>query len=191
MKTANGSGKMYTIKEAADLLGMSKPGIRYRLKLLNVSLARDEAGRIVLDEETLQRLKTDLKPEREPERTVESEEALTGKTAERDGDFTGKTERKPEKEAESGKKAENEESDLHFALSMLREQLAAKDAQIEALTKQLADVTEALKGSQALHAATVKMLQGATEEPDTAERDEPEEPKRRGLWGWLTRTPKK
>ena len=36
--------KCYTLKEAAELLGMTKPGIRYHLKALGETIEKDEKG---------------------------------------------------------------------------------------------------------------------------------------------------
>lgn len=161
----------YTIKDAAELLGMTKPGIRYRLKKLGESLPRDEAGQIIITPEVLEKIRDTEKPEseveRRPERTVESEKELSGKNVERSGKISGKSEDLPEKEAESFRKAESDASPVTLALvEMLRRDLDKKDAQIASLSAQLSDTTEALKSAQtaltaaqALHAATEKRLQ--------------------------------
>ena len=161
----------YTIKDAAELLGMTKPGIRYRLKKLGESLPRDEAGQIIITPEVLEKIRDTEKPEseaeRKPERTVESEKDLSGKKVERSGKISGKSEDLPEKEAESFRKAESDASPVTLALvEMLRRDLEKKDAQIASLSAQLSDTTEALKSAQtaltaaqALHAATEKRLQ--------------------------------
>lgn len=161
----------YTIKDAAELLGMTKPGIRYRLKKLGESLPRDEAGQIIITPEVLEKIRDTEKPEskaeRRPERTVESEKELSGKKVERSGKISGKSEDLPEKEAESFRKAESDASPVTLALvEMLRRDLDKKDAQIASLSAQLSDTTEALKSAQtaltaaqALHAATEKRLQ--------------------------------
>jgi len=153
----------YTIKDAAELLGMTKPGIRYRLKKLGESLPRDEAGQIIITPEVLEKIRDTEKPER----TVESEKDLSGKKVERSGKISGKSEDLPEKEAESFRKAESDASPVTLALvEMLRRDLEKKDAQIASLSAQLSDTTEALKSAQtaltaaqALHAATEKRLQ--------------------------------
>lgn len=157
----------YTIKDAAELLGMTKPGIRYRLKKLGESLLRDEAGQIIITPEVLEKIRDTEKPERRPERTVESEKDLSGKKVERSGKISGKSEDLPEKEAESFRKAESDASPVTLALvEMLRRDLDKKDAQIANLSAQLSDTTEALKSAQtaltaaqALHAVTEKRLQ--------------------------------
>ena len=161
----------YTIKDAAELLGMTKPGIRYRLKKLGESLPRDEAGQIIITPEVLEKIRDTEKPEseveRRPERTVESEKELSGKKVERSGKISGKSEDLQEKEVESFRKAESDASPVTLALvEMLRRDLEKKDAQIASLSAQLSDTTEALKSAQtaltaaqALHAATEKRLQ--------------------------------
>lgn len=180
--------KSYTLKEAAELLGLTKAGVRFRLNALSIPLSRDGRGRIVVPDSVFQMLCGGSKPESGPESEVESGKCFP----ESDVEFSKKTESK----AESDRKAESKvESAEAVALAVLREQIAVKDAQIASLTAQLSDVTEALKsaqkaleGAQALHAATVKQLQEATTEPVTVDEDpgEPEQ-KKRSLFDWLKR----
>ena len=48
--------KYYTLKEAAELLGMTKPGIRYHLKALGETIEKNEKGQIIVSESILQRI---------------------------------------------------------------------------------------------------------------------------------------
>ena len=188
----------YTLKQAADKLGLTKPGLRYRLKAMSLPTEKDDSGRIVISSEVLQRIITGEEPEREAERTPESGEELSGNKAESKGKLSGKLERKPERMAESGKNPESEESAVNFALNELRHQLEVKDQQIADLTAQLANVTEALRtaqrtaeGSQALQAASVKMLQEAIrpgeDQPEDGKAGDETTEKKHRLFGWLLR----
>ena len=183
--------KYYSIKEAAELLSMTKPGIRYRLKLLSIPLEKDAFGRVVLSEGALQWIRDGKKPESEAESGEKSE-----KVTESNPENTGKNEEAPESEAEkSGKNSKESESEgaaVVMALAALQRQLEVKDEQIKELTEQLHTVTEALaaaqrtlEGSQALHAHTMQQLQAATEEDQPEEEPEadtdPEPHKKRSL----------
>ena len=152
---------MYTIKEAAGILGMTKPGIRYRITALKIPLNKDAFGRITLSDDDLQ----------EPERESEN----PGKNSE-------ESERKPE---ETGKNQKEPESGVTAALvEMLREELRGKNEQIASLTAQLENVTEALKTAQRsieqaqiLHAKSVNLLpdaQTAQTEPEPEDKQEAE-----------------
>ena len=197
--------KTYTLKEAAERIGLTKPGIRERMKRLNEPFAKDVKGRIVLTEDALRRLESDVKKESQPESEVESgkyfpesevesDRKLSGKSeskpeseVESDRKLSGKSESKPESEVESDRKVESAEA---VALEVLREQITVKDAQIASLTEQLASVTEALvtaqrtiessqralEASQALHAATVKQLQAAQSVVPPTIQEEPRNP---------------
>lgn len=173
----------YTLKQAAEILGMTKPGIRYRITMLEIPLNKDAFGRISLSDDDLQWIREGKKPEsiekqeKEPERKPES--------IEKEPEEIGKNQKEPEGNAEA------------VALAVLREQIAVKDAQIASLTAQLENVTEALRaaqrsleGAQALHAATVKQLQEATaDEPEPVDEDpgEPEQ-RKKGLFWWINRS---
>lgn len=199
--------KTYTLKEAADLLGMTKPGIRYRLKVLGIPLEKDAFGRLELSEDALQWLRDGKKPE-----SVEESGEKQKKEPEREAENTGKNSEESERIPESGGKNEKEpegkaESAEVVALEVLREQcmeqrreierlnakLEAKERRIDELTDRL---TEALAKAQILHAASSKMLQDAVAEDSQAEPEEdpdgekapsPQEPpqKKRGLWARL------
>ena len=194
--------KTYTLKEAAERIGLTKPGIRERMKRLNEPFAKDVKGRIVLTEDALRRLESDVKKESQPESEVESGKYFPESEVESDRKLSGKSESKPESEVESdrklsGKSESKPESDRKvesaeaIALEVLREQITVKDAQIASLTEQLASVTEALvtaqrtiessqralEASQALHAATVKQLQAAQSVVPPIIQEEPRNPK--------------
>ena len=165
-----------TIKEAAEKLGVTKQAIRYHLQKIGDPLQKDGNGQNIISEETFGKIAAKMGSKEGTKGAVNAEEFtgkdgvkgenLPGKGGESGGNFTGKD-----------------------VFDLLREQLAMKDGQIKQLTAQLADTTAALKsaqnaleGAQALHAATVKQLQGAQEqEPvtisgDGAEPDEQDEP---------------
>lgn len=196
--------KTYTLKEAADLLGMTKPGIRYRLKVLGIPLEKDAFGRLELSEDALQWLRNGKKPEsveesggkreKEPERESENP-GKNGEESERKPEETGKNEKEPEGIAESAEAV---------ALAVLREQCAEQRREIERLNAKIEEkehrideltdrLTDALAKAQILHAASAKMLQDAVADDSQAEPEEdpgeekapsPQE-KKRGLWARL------
>lgn len=197
---------MYTIKEAAGILGMTKPGIRYRITALKIPLNKDAFGRITLSDDDLQWIRDGKKPESEVE-SGEKQEKEPEREAENTGKNSEESERKPE---ETGKNEKEAESGVTAALvEMLREELRVKNAQIESLTAQLSDTTEALKSAQRsleqeqtslkqaqiLHAKSVNLLPDAQTEPEPEDEQEPEtrtragvdpKPRKRTLWERIT-----
>lgn len=182
----------HTLKEAAEILNMTKPGIRYRIMMLQIPLSKDAFGRITLSDEDLQCIREGKKPERDPE-SSEKQEKEPERKAEN-------TEKEPE---ETGKNQKEPESGVTAALvEMLREELRVKNAQIESLTAQLSDTTEALKSAQRsleqaqiLHAKSVNLLPDAQTEPEPEDEQEPEtrtragedpKPRKRTLWERIT-----
>lgn len=196
--------KYYTLKEAAELLGMTKPGIRYHLKALGETIEKNEKGQIIISESILQRIRDNTKPESEVESKPESRKLLSESEPESDAELSEKSEskpessaRKPESRPESVRKVESTDEVVTFTLTALRqqieakdEQLAEKDRQIAQLVEQLGTVTEALvtaqrtiessqralEASQALHAATVKQLQAAQSVVSPTIQEEPQNP---------------
>ena len=191
--------KYYTLKEAAELLGMTKPGIRYHLKALGETIEKDKKGQIIVPESILQRIRDNMKPESKPE----SGKLLSGNEPESDAELSEISEskpesstQKPESRSESVRKVESADAVVTFTLTALQQQietkdvqLAEKDRQIAHLVEQLGTVTEALvtaqrtiessqralEASQALHAATVKQLQAAqTVVPSPIQEEEPQ-----------------
>lgn len=197
---------MYTIKEAAGILGMTKPGIRYRITALKIPLNKDAFGRIMLSDDDLQWIREGKKPEREPE-SGEKKEKEPEREAENTGKNSEESERKPE---ETGKNEKEAESGVTAALvEMLREELRVKNAQIKSLTAQLSDTTEALKSAQRsleqeqtslkqaqiLHAKSVNLLPDAQTEPEPEDGKEAEtrtqpgedtKPRKKTLWERIT-----
>lgn len=173
---------MYTLKEAAEILGMTKPGIRYRIMMLQIPLSKDAFGRITLSDGDLQWIRDGKKPESEVE-SGEKQEKEPEREAENTGKNSEESERKPE---ETGKNEEEAESSVTAALvEMLREELRGKNEQIASLTAQLENVTEALKTAQRsleqaqiLHAKSVNLLpdaQTAQTEPEEEHKQEDQE----------------
>lgn len=197
---------MYTIKEAAGILGMTKPGIRYRITALKIPLNKDAFGRITLSDDDLQWIRDGKKPESEVE-SGEKQEKEPERESENPGKNSEESERKPE---ETGKNEKEAESGVTAALvEMLREELRGKNEQIASLTAQLENVTEALKTAQRsleqaqiLHAKSVNLLpdaQTAQTEPEPEDKQEAEtrtgaaenagedpNPRKRTLWERIT-----
>lgn len=152
----------YTLKQAADLLGMTRQGLKYWLDRLGEPLVKDTSGRYVVSDDALNRVKQ--------AREVASEVASEVTSTKADSK-TENAENKRRSESESASEAASEVASEVPAVTlalveMLREELQTKNAQIDELNKRLAEVTEALataqrtaEGSQALHAATMKQLQ--------------------------------
>ena len=189
----------HTLKEAAEILNMTKPGIRYRIMMLQIPLNKDAFGRITLSDDDLQWIRDGKKPESEVE-SGEKQEKEPEREAENTGKNSEESERKPE---ETGKNEKEAESGVTAALvEMLREELRVKNAQIESLTAQLSDTTEALKSAQRsleqaqiLHAKSVNLLPDAQTEPEPEDEQEPEtrtragedpKPRKRTLWERIT-----
>ena len=63
----------HTLKEAAEILNMTKPGIRYRIMMLQIPLNKDAFGRITLSDDDLQCIREGKKPERDPESSEKQE----------------------------------------------------------------------------------------------------------------------
>ena len=192
---------MYTMKQAAGILGISRQGLQYWANRLHISLEKDEFGRFVISDDALERVKQARESASEAASEVIRRAMGVSKTKKAES-AESKTVPPIASASEVASEAEA------VALAVLREQIAVKDAQIKSLTAQLESVTEALKtaqrsleGAQALHAATVKQLQEAQkaqaelepEEQETETRaraaeDPEEEPpqKKRSFWEWLT-----
>lgn len=188
----------YTIKEAADALGVSKQAVRYHLKKIGGQFRKDERGAAVITAEVFEQIRARIGG-----KEVVNGDSFTGKQVVKESDFTGK------EAVNDASFTGKQEADPAVALTLeiLREQLAVKDAQIAEkdrqiaqLSAQLSDTTEALKAAQraqeaaqALHAGTMAQLQEVTQNaPETVEVEpvaeaDPEEPERRGFWAWLRR----
>ena len=186
--------KSYTLKEAADLLGLTKTGVMYHLRMMGGSINKDAKGRIIVTEDALSQIRE----------TVESAKykVQSAKFAQSESDNFAQTLRQQNvaemlqiqistKDREIAKLHE-EIAKLNELLTAKDDQIAEKDRQIERKDEQLESLTEALtaaqrtaEGSQALHAATVKQLQAAQsvvpptiqEEPRNLEeeKEKPEE----------------
>lgn len=174
--------KYYSIKEAAELLSMTKPGIRYRLKLLSIPLEKDAFGRVVLSESALQWVRDGKKPESvgESEEKQKEKAEIDPENTEKNGE---ESKRKPESDEKNDKKAESTEA---FALAVLQERLDKMEREVERLNNKLDErerrideltdkLTDALAKAQILHAGSVRLLREAEEEtPITEEEDQPE-----------------
>ena len=153
--TENHRPEGYTIREAAQLLGLTKNTAKYRLqKAPEGSTRRSEDGRIFLTETGLEWLRTTTDNQEEPEQPQDENQA------------TG---------------SESKETDLQAVLKLLENQLQTKDAQLhekdlqiarlqeqaENLTAALQTAQEQASTAQALHAGTIQqgLLESAATEP--------------------------
>lgn len=187
-----------TLKEAAEVLGLTKAGVMYHLRMMGVSADKDARGRIIITEDVISRIRDSMETAKRKVQSTNLAQSDTANLAE--------TSRKPKLteilQTQISVK-DSEIAKLHEEIAKLNDQLSAKDAQIAEKDKQLGNLTDALaaaqrtaEGSQALHAASVKMLQDAMAEDSQAEPEEdpdgekapsPQEPpqKKRGLWARL------
>lgn len=198
----------YTIKQAADALGISKQAVRYHLKKIGGQFRKDERGIAVIPTEVFEEIRA-----RVGGKEVVNGDSLTGKQVVNESDFTGK---KPVKCGDfAGKEVVNDDlftgkqeaSAESVALAVLREQIENQQREIDRLNAKLDEkerrideltdkLSAALDKAQVLHAATVKQLQEATtgtDEPvtvDETQSSDPDEPEQRkkGLFWWLNRS---
>ena len=146
--TENHRPEGYTIREAAQLLGLTKNTAKYRLqKAPEGSTRRSEDGRIFLTETGLEWLRTTTGNQEEPEQP-QGENQTTG--------------------------SESTTTDFQAVLKLLENQLHEKDLQIARLQEQAESLTAALqtaqeqaRTAQALHAGTIQqgLLESAAAEP--------------------------
>ena len=164
--------KGYTLKQAADAIGVTKQTIRYHLQRMGETVQQDERGQTVISAEVFEKIREKVgSKEGVNNKSFTGKESVkgepsTGKEAVKRGVYTGKG--VVNEETSTGK-----ETVLALAVAALREQLEAKDAQIAEKDRQIEQLTEALstaqhtiesaqrslEASQALHAATMKQLQ--------------------------------
>lgn len=179
-----------TIKEAADLLGVTKMGVMYHLREMGDPLRKDERGRIVIDEDTVQRIRERIetaKRKDKPANLAQSEGANFAKTSRK---LTGADSMR-ELLVNQITVKDSEIEKLHNEIAKLNDQLCAKDEQLANVTEALRTAQESIRAAQALHAAAVKDLlelkaaqtaqkqEGEEEEPPTVtvtdSEPEPEE----------------
>lgn len=173
----------YTLKQAADLLGMTRQGLKYWLDRLGEPLVKDTSGRYVVSDDALNRVKQAREVASEVTSGVASE-AISAEVDRKTENAENKRRSESEGASEAVSEVASEVPAVTLALvEMLREELRTKNAQIDELNKRLAEVTEALataqrtaEGSQALHAATMKQLQEqqSTVKPIVQEESAPE-----------------
>lgn len=191
---------MYTIKQAAGILGISKQGLRYWLDRLGIPLEKGKTGQYVITDETVQR----IQQAREAKSEVTSEAA--SKETSKPTSGTAETEElKGETQSEAVSEVTSAEA---VALAVLREEITDKKREIEDLKnkleekenriKELTDkLTDALDKAQRLHAGSISMnlLPDAQTEPEPEDgkeaetRTQPGEdptPRKRTLWERIT-----
>ena len=194
--------KSYTLKEAADLLGLTKTGVMYHLRMMGGSINKDAKGRIIVTEDALSQIRETVESAKYKVQSANFAQSESDNFAQSESDNFAQTLRQQNvaemlqiqiftKDREIAKLHE-EIAKLNELLTAKDDQIAEKDRQIERKDEQLGSLTEALtaaqrtaEGSQALHAATVKQLQAAQsvvpptiqEEPRNLEeeKEKPEE----------------
>lgn len=168
-----------TVKELADVLGVSKPTISKAITELGLQGHLTKIGnRFVLEDSEVQAIKSKISQTPKAEESPKSESKNKTKTKE--------TQSETEKSLISL---------LESQITLLSEQLAQKDSQINALTSALATsqeqikaltdslqaTTTALTAAQALHAGT--MQERLTEQSESVEPEvsQPTAKKRKGI----------
>lgn len=164
-----------TIKEAADLLAITKTGVVYHLRAMGDPLAKDERGRIVIDEDTVQRIRERIetaKRKDKPANLAQSEGANFAKTSRK---LTGADSMRELLVNQIAVK-DNEIEKLHNEIAKLNDQLCAKDEQLANVIEALRTAQESTRAAQALHAAAVKDLLELKAAQTEQKQDEGEEP---------------
>lgn len=166
-----------TIKELADELGVSKPTVSKAIDALGIQgELRKVSNRFMLDESQAAAVKSQILQNSETETPPKPQEGTENEPP------------KPQSEMEKSLI-----SLLESQITILQEQLSAKDAQIATLGKSLQDTTAALTAAQdalqsttaaltaaqALHAGTIQQ-QLADKQVVSEDVSEPEE--RKGFW---------
>ena len=115
-----------TLKEAAERLGMTKPGIRHRMKVIGIPLEKDAFGRVELSEEVLQCIRDGKKPESvgESEEKQREEAESVSETSEQNGQET-------ERDPESDEKIEKDSKSIPERKRKFRKEKRKKAERIE------------------------------------------------------------
>lgn len=180
-----------TIKQVADELGVSKQAVWQRVKRTKdladmlAEHSRTVNGRIYIDEELEQRIKTLYSSFRVDETSVNKRRDVDETSARIDETSVNKRadvcETTPVVDETSVNTADSKLLDtLQQTVSMLQQQLLAKDKQIDELTAMLkasqdqqATLASALTAAQALHAGTIqdRLTEHAGSSEDLAEEN--------------------
>ena len=173
-----------TIKQVADELGVSKQAVWQRVKRTKdladmlAEHSRTVNGRIYIDEELEQRIKTLYSSFRVDETSVNKRRDVDETSVNKRADVCETT---PVVDETSVNTADSKLLDtLQQTVSMLQQQLLAKDKQIDELTAMLkasqdqqATLASALTAAQALHAGTIqdRLTEHAGSSEDLAEEN--------------------
>ena len=126
-----------TIAEYARLKGISKQAVYKQLKNGCYSTATTNRGKVI----SIKHLSDNERLKINPDNVVLETETI-----------------------ESCNQSPEDSTTLQQMVEILRDQLAAKDQQITALTAAVTKLTDRLAGEQALHASTAQQLQAAQEQ---------------------------
>ena len=142
----------YTVKEAAVLLGLTKTGVVYHLRMMGDPLEKDAKGRIIVTESAIDKMRDAIE-------TAKCK-AQSDNSAQSVGANSAKTSRKQDLSEillTQLNKKDSEIEKLHEEIAKLHEELSGKQRTIDSLSG-------ALTAAQALHAATTKELQEVKQE---------------------------
>ena len=171
----------FTVKEIADLLGVSKTTIQNAIKALSLECDYIEKTRQYYSQEKAEAIIRAVKPDFDLSQTAK---ATSGNTAKAESDTENQT-AKPQNEAEkppnqtdkpkteSGKAASVEYEALHRLIDLLEKQLEEKDKQIAVKDNQIADLS--LRLSEAMQIGMRQQYITAKAITDTATEESKEQ----------------
>lgn len=181
----------YTLKQAADLLGITKNQVKYRVKKLPPEeISTSPEGVLLLSEAGYSMLKSQVLSGSEKPPSTDFNQSSTTFNQFSTGSNqskTGSTDsiNHPENHQATTQEPAPEVETLRLALAILERQLEAKDRQIEQLTQALNTATQATAAAQALHAGEIQRSLNAAkpEEPEKEPAPEQKKPPR-SWWKW-------
>ncbi len=175
------TGRTYTIKEAADMLGMTKAGLRYRIQTMGLTdkIIRDTGpqGRLIIPDTVLHLLDKTNRIETESERKDIPFSFQSNPDSDRID--TGKTERLSgkQKETESGKKQDNlpveyaaliaHVSDLSHTVTVMQETITKQQDMMNRIFQSLDARMEELKDKDRQIEELKEQLHRTQEQPQT------------------------
>ena len=194
--------KLYTIKEIAEAVNVSKPTIVKAISALGITAAKRDEGTKkeyyspAAAASIIDYMKT-AKDNRKPQTNAEGEPQIFSESEPQTANENRKTSGETQNYAESEPQTANQQTEAVMAdmIKLLREQLAAKDKQIEQLQQSLQDALTITKQQQFLIAADKQeqsehkdMVSVSVPDPEEAENNEqPGQGKRKNLFQRLFR----
>lgn len=181
-----------TIKEIAAALGVSKPTISRAAHALGIE-PQKLGNRHTLTEEQQEQITAYITQKtQQSNATIETNATdETPQTRQETETNETKTEQSQQKPQQTEQSQQGTETAL---IEILREQLATKDKQIEALNaaltaaySSLQETTAALNAAQALHAGTIRQQLKTTQAEQDSDQNHAEQPQKRGIFALFSR----